>query len=58
MRYKTLIVDKLISIENGLNQLKFYAERGELKEYREKTEKVKEIIEEVQTLINTQTEQF
>jgi hypothetical protein len=58
MRYKTLIVDKLISISNGLKQLRFHAERGELREYREKTEKLEERLEEIQSLINTQDERY
>ncbi len=56
MRYKTLIVDKLISITNGLKQLNFHAERGEIKQYRDKNQKMEEILEEIQTLINTQDE--
>jgi len=57
MRYKQLITDKIISISNGLKQLRFHAERGEMKEYREKTILLEEILEEVQTLINTNSDQ-
>lgn len=58
MRYKTLITDKLISIENGLNQATFHAERGQIAEYRNKVIQLKEIVDEIQTLINTQDEQY
>lgn len=57
MRYKTLIIDKLIGVTNGLKQLRFYAERGEIKSYREKEIKLEELIEEIQTLINTNSDQ-
>jgi len=56
MRYKQLITDKLISVSNGLKQLRGQMERGERQEYRVKTEQLEDILEEIQTLINTQTE--
>jgi hypothetical protein len=58
MRYKTQIVDKLISVSNGLKQLRFLAERGEIKTYRETEIKVEEVIEEIQTLLNTNQETY
>ena len=58
MRYKTLITDKLIGVSNGLKQLRFLAERGELKTYRETEVKIEEIIEEIQTLLNTNQETY
>lgn len=58
MRYKTQIVDKLISVSNGLKQLRFLAERGDLKTYREVEVKVEEVIEEIQTLLNTNQETY
>jgi len=58
MRYKTQIIDKLIGVSNGLKQLRFLAERGEIKTYRETEVKVEEIIEEIQTLLNTNQETY
>lgn len=58
MRYKTLIIDKLIGVSNGLKQLRFLAERGEIKTYRETEVKVEEIIEEIQSLLNTNQESY
>lgn len=58
MRYKTLIVDKLIAVTNGLKQLRFHFEKGELQQYRQKEVLIQEIIEEIQTLINTQNENY
>jgi hypothetical protein len=58
MRYKTLITDKLIGVSNGLKQLRFLAERGEIKNYREKEVQIEEIIEEIQTLLNTNQESY
>ncbi len=58
MRYKTLITDKLIGVSNGLKQLRFLAERGDLKTYREKEVKIEELVEEIQTLINTNEENY
>jgi len=46
MRYKTAIVDKLISVSNGLKQLRGQMERGERQEYRANTERIEEIIEQ------------
>lgn len=56
MRYKTLITDKLIAVSNGLKQLRGQMERGERSEFRVKEEQLQEKIEEIMTLINTQTE--
>lgn len=58
MRYKTLIEDKLIFVSNGLKQLRGQMERGERSEFRVKEEQLQEKIEEIMSLINTQTEQF
>lgn len=58
MRYKTQIIDKLIGVSNGLKQLRFLAERGEIKTYREVEVKVEEVIEEIQTLLNTNQETY
>jgi len=58
MRYKQLITDKLIGVSNGLKQLRFLSERGDLKTYREKEVQVEEIIEEIQTLLNTNQETY
>ena len=58
MRYKTLITDKLISVSNGLKQLRFLAERGEIKDYRFKEVQLEETIEEIQTLLNTNQEEY
>lgn len=56
MRYKTLITDKLISMSNGLKLLRFHAERGNIGEFREKETQLQEVVEEIQTLINTNQE--
>ena len=53
MRYKQLISDKIVSVNNGLNTLSFHFERGERNEFRAKMENLKEQLEEIQTLINT-----
>ena len=53
MKYKQLITDKITGINNGLNTLNFHFERGERQEFREKLYDLKEKLEEVQTLINT-----
>jgi len=53
MRYKQLITDKITGVTNGLNTLSFHFERGERQEFRDKIIQLKEQIEEVQTLINT-----
>ena len=58
MRYKTQIIDKLIGVSNGLKQLRFLAERGEIKTYRETEIRVEEIIEEIQSLLNTNQETY
>jgi len=58
MRYKTQIIDKLIGVSNGLKQLRFLAERGEIKTYRETEVRVEEIIEEIQSLLNTNQETY
>lgn len=58
MRYKTLITDKLISISNGLKQLKFHAERNELGDIRRKEEQLQDILDQVLSLINTQDENY
>lgn len=57
MRYKTLITDKLISVSNGIKQLRGQMERDERTQFRAKEEQLQEIIEEVLTLLNTQDEQ-
>lgn len=58
MRYKTAIVDKLISVSNGLKQLRGQMERGERAEYRATTERIEDILEEVQSLLNTNDESY
>ena len=58
MRYKNMITDKLISIQNGMKELRFYTERGEVAEYRAKEEKLNDIFEEVYTLLNTNEENY
>ena len=58
MRYKTQIIDKLIGVSNGLKQLRFLAERGQIKDYREKEIQIEEVIEEIQTLLNTNQETY
>lgn len=58
MRYKSLIEEKLIAVSNGLKQLRGQMERGERSEFRIKEEQLQEKIEEIMSLINTQTEQF
>ena len=58
MRYKTQIIDKLIGVSNGLKQLRFLAERGQIKDYREKEIQIEEVIEEIQTLLNTNQESY
>lgn len=57
MRYKTAVIDKLISVENGLKTLKFHYERGELREARERQERIEEVIQEIHSLINTNSNQ-
>lgn len=57
MRYKNLITDKLISVQNGLKQIRGQAERGEIGALRQKEENVQETIEEILTLLNTNDEQ-
>jgi hypothetical protein len=58
MRYKTLITDKLISVQNGLKQLRGQMERGERSEFRIKEEQIQEKIEEILTLLNPQEETY
>jgi hypothetical protein len=58
MRYKSLITDKLISVQNGLKQIRGQAERGEIGELRIKEEQLQERIEEILTLLNTQEEKY
>ena len=58
MRYKTLITEKLQQVTNGLKQLRYHAERGNMSEFRNREEQLTDKIEEIQTLINTQDEIF
>ena len=58
MRYKTLITQKLQQVENGIKQLRYHAERGEMSDFRKKQEQLSEKLEEIHSLINTQDEQF
>jgi hypothetical protein len=58
MRYKSLITDKLISVQNGLKQIRGQAERGEIGGLRIKEEQLQEVIEEILTLLNTQEEKY
>lgn len=58
MKYKSAVIEKLVSVDNLLKSLSFYAERGMLTEYREKNIQVKEEIEEIQTLLNTEEQEY
>jgi len=58
MRYKNLISDKLVAVTNKLKTLKFMAERGQIGEYREIEIVLLEQLEEIQSLINTNDEEY
>lgn len=57
MRYKTLITDKLVSVSNGIKQLRGQMERDERNGFRAKEEQIQEQIEEIMSLLNTNDEQ-
>jgi len=56
MRYKQLVVQKLNAIENRLNAMNSEISRGNRPNYEKHSELMKEQIEEVQSLINTNDE--
>lgn len=58
MRYKSAILDKLVSVDNSLKTLKFHYERGELKECRDRQDKIIDVLEEIRSLINTNPEEY
>lgn len=58
MRYKTMVHDKLGQVQNGMKTLKFHAERGELQQYRLKTEEINDLIEQIKGLINTEDQSY
>ena len=57
MRYKDLIQQKLEKIENQLNVVKHYSQRGEHRSVNEGIDTIKEIIEQSQTLLNNETQE-
>jgi hypothetical protein len=58
MRYKTLVTEKLEYVQNGLKQMKFQAERGDIGDLRIIEEQIQEKIEEILTLLNVNDEQY
>lgn len=53
MRYKQLVVQKLNQMESILNSMNSYISAGDRPSYEKLTETMKDKLEEVQSLINT-----
>lgn len=54
MRYKQLVTQKLVGLENRLNAMDSEISRGNRPNYIEHSKRMKDQIEEIQTLINTE----
>ena len=57
MRYKDLLQRNLAKIENQLNVVKHYSQRGEHRNVNETIDTIKEIIDQTQTYLNNETQQ-
>ena len=57
MRYKDLIQQKLEKIENQLNVVKHYSQRGEQIQVNQTIDNIKEIIDQTQTYLNNEIQE-
>ncbi len=56
MRYKDLVNQKLEKLENGLNMVKHFSQRGEHVSVNQKIDDLKEQISSIATLLNNETQ--